>query len=127
MDTKQNIGNTTSSRIYISLPIKGYDIEERIMYAKVVENMLAKKFGEKTEIVNPLKDVTVKNADSMSYERYLGKDIEELSTCDTAVFCPKYENSHGCLIEYWFSMYASKTILILDDEMKLHKIRYRTI
>ena len=82
-------------KIYISLPITGYDLQERKKYAESVKNRLQQIYPY-GEIITPF-DVC---ADlSLQYEELIGKDIAALLTCDMVYVCKGSNNSKGCRLE----------------------------
>lgn len=80
-------------KVYISLPITGYDIEERRKYAQAVEDLLTKSFA----VCNPLKNGLPKDA---SYEEHMKADIKELLKCDAIFMCKGFGGSNGCMLEH---------------------------
>lgn len=81
---------------YISIPITGYDIKERIETSKFVAEILGLR-GFQT--YNPL-DLAVKFP-GKSWEWYMEQDLKELHAGVNALFlCPGWRNSRGCKIEY---------------------------
>lgn len=79
-------------RIYISLPISGYDLEERKGYAQRVESALSASY----EVVNPLKNGIPETEDWCIHMR---KDISDLLTCDFIFMCSGHKLSRGCRLE----------------------------
>lgn len=79
-------------RIYISLPISHYDLEERKEYAEKVERALSQFY----EVVNPLKN-GIDEAEHWSV--HMKKDIQDLLTCDVIFMCKDFEVSKGCKLE----------------------------
>lgn len=103
-------------RIYISLPISGFNLEERkkkaaqmkdqVMQA-VKTNKLAyiSKNGKavsltesNTVVITPFE--IVPDATDMTYEQVMAKDLEVLMTCDIVVFARHWQYSKGCRIEF---------------------------
>lgn len=80
-------------RIYISLPISHYDLEERKQYAERVERALSQFY----EVVNPLKNGIPENAD---WRIHMRKDLQDLLTCDEIFMCKDFEKSKGCKLEF---------------------------
>lgn len=81
-----------AKRIYISLPISHYDLDERKAYAQKIEDMLQLKY----EVVNPFKNGI---ADEEDWRVHMKKDIELLLTCDSIFMCREFEKSKGCKLE----------------------------
>ena len=82
-----------SKRVYISLPISHYDLEERREYAQRVEDMLSHFYS----VVNPLKNGLPEDAD---WKVHMRKDIQDLLTCDAIFMCNGWEMSSGCKLEF---------------------------
>lgn len=82
-----------SKRVYISLPIAHYDLEERKEYAQRVEDMLSHFYS----VVNPLKNGLPEDAD---WKVHMRKDIQDLLTCDAIFMCNGWETSVGCKLEF---------------------------
>lgn len=98
-DEYQNYGLKTNGnmeqkikRIYISLPISHYDLEERKRYAQRVEDFLSASY----EVVNPLKNGIPEDAD---WRVHMKKDLQDLLTCDKIFMCKGFEGSKGCKLE----------------------------
>lgn len=103
-------------RIYISLPISGYDLEERKKKAaqmkdQVMQAVKTKKLAyiskngkavslteSNTVVVTPFE--IVPDATGMTYEQVMAKDLEVLMTCDIVVFARHWQYSKGCRIEF---------------------------
>ena len=81
-----------TKRIYISLPIAHYDLEERKQYAQKIEDALSHFY----EVVNPLKNGIPEDAD---WRVHMKKDILDLLTCDKIFMCKGFEVSKGCKLE----------------------------
>lgn len=82
-----------AKRIYISLPISHYDLEERKQYAQKVEDALSHFY----EVVNPLKNGIPEDAD---WRVHMKKDLQDLLTCDAIYLCKDWEKSKGCKLEF---------------------------
>lgn len=81
-----------AKRIYISLPISHYDLEERKQYAEKVERALKQFY----EVVNPLKNGLPEDAD---WREHMRKDFQDMLTCDCIFLCKDWEKSKGCKLE----------------------------
>ena len=95
-------------RIYVSLPISGYDLDERKLYAIWVKNLIKDKYPKATEVITPFN--VCPEADK-SYSYYMGKDIEALLECDTVYFCEGWQNSRGCMAEFEVAKIYGKEII----------------
>jgi hypothetical protein len=80
-------------RIYISLPIAHYDLEERKAYADKVEKLLSEFY----EVVNPFNNGVPDEAD---WRVHMKKDLQMLLECDAIFMCKGFEKSKGCKIEW---------------------------
>lgn len=82
-------------RIYVSLPITGYDLEER----KARASELKSKFEQEGhEAVTPF---DLEWEEGRDYAHYMGRDIEALLRCDAAYFDKGWGKSRGCKLEHW--------------------------
>ena len=70
-------------KIYISLPITGYDLQERKRYADSVKKRLQQVYTD-SEIVTPFE---VNPDQELSYAEYMGNDIAALLASDEVYFC----------------------------------------
>ena len=87
-------------KIYISLPITGYDLHERKQYADSVRSRLQQIYTD-SEIITPF-DV---NPDpTLPYDELIGKDIAALLTCDMVYVCNGSNNSKGCRLERYAAL-----------------------
>ena len=87
-------------KIYISLPITGYDLQERKKYAENVRSRLQQIYPD-GEIITPF-DVWADT--SLPYEELIGKDIASLLTCDMVYVCNGSNNSKGCRLERYAAL-----------------------
>lgn len=99
-------------KVYISLPISGLDLEvQKLVAEQAAERIRA--MGD--EPVNPFDVPYPPNIDSLTEEQlwayYMGRDIEQLLLCDAVYFCPDWQKSKGCCIEYLIAIFTKKEIL----------------
>lgn len=103
-------------RIYISLPISGYDLNERkekaaLMKEQVMRTIKQKKIlfvsknGKGTSLTEANTMVftpfdIVPDATGMPYEHIMAKDLEVLMQCDLILFARHWQYSKGCRIEF---------------------------
>ena len=87
-------------KIYISLPITGYDLRERKQYAESVKNRLQQIYPD-GEIITPF---DVCSDQSLPYEELIGKDIAALLTCDMVYVCNGSSYSKGCRLERYAAL-----------------------
>lgn len=83
-------------KIYISLPITGYDLSERMNYADCVKRNLL-LINPQAEVVTPF---DVNPYQELSYAEYMGNDIAALLTSDAVYFCKGWDKSRGCRLEH---------------------------
>lgn len=87
METK-----TRKKRIYLSLPISGYDIGERRAACERVKAYLSD-----WEVVNPLENGLPVDAGTHAHMR---RDFEMLLGCDAVYFMERWTHSAGCHVEF---------------------------
>ena len=85
-------------KVYISLPISGYDISERRNTAKAMENKL-RKLGY--DVFNPLENGLPTYA---STNQHMKADIKALLECDAVIFMQGFNHSAGCHTELAVAM-----------------------
>ena len=101
-------------RIYISIPISGYDLEEDKEKARYISERLLwdvfelKKGCHRPDVITPF-DVCPEPDKPYSY--YMGKDIEALLECDAIFLCEGWQNSKGCMAEFEVARIYNKQIL----------------
>lgn len=106
-------------KIYVSLPISGYDIEERKAYAAKRKEDLLSLFRDVftdnvvVEVVTPF-EVCAETDKSYSY--YMGRDIEALLDCDAILMCQGWGKSKGCQLERYTADLYGKEIVSLNDD-----------
>lgn len=93
-------------RLYVSLPISGYDLERRKEYAKEIKRWLSA--GNWSCVITPF-DVCPDSDKPYSY--FMGKDIEALLECDAIYLCEGWQNSKGCMAEFEVARIYNKQIL----------------
>ena len=98
-------------KIYISLPITGYDLQERKQYAENVNEKLQQIYPD-GEIITPF-DVCTDL--SLPYEELIGKDIAALLTCDMVYTCKGSNDSKGCRLERYAALIYGKIIARKGD------------
>lgn len=81
------------SKVYISLPITGHDIEKQRRKAAVMAAILACMYYE------PVNPFTNGLAETDTWEAHMDKDLVMLRECDMIVFASGWETSKGCLKE----------------------------
>lgn len=92
-------------KIYVSLPITGYDLEERKARAAELKLRFER---EGHEAVTPF---DLDWEEGKDYAHYMGRDIEALLRCDAVYFDRGWEKSKGCCLEYWAAVLYQKAII----------------
>ena len=87
-------------KIYISIPITGYDLQERKQYADSVKNRLQQIYPDGEIIIQ----FDVNPDTSIPYEELIGKDIAALLTCDMVYVCNGSNHSKGCRLERYAAL-----------------------
>ena len=97
-------------KVYISIPITGYDLEERKSVANELKELFA---SEHYDVVTPF---DVCNEKDKPYSYYMGKDIETLLECSHIYFVDGWEKSKGCRAEKAISdIYGISRIYVYED------------
>lgn len=89
---------TDTIKVYISLPIRGRDINEARQQADLVAAKIS-RLGHKP--VNPFNIYAGKNP---TREDHLCADLQVLMGCDAIYMCEGWEKSQGCRIEHYVAM-----------------------
>lgn len=92
-------------RIYVSLPISNYDLDERRKKADATAAMLR---GKGYEAVTPFQNGLPQDA---SYEAHMAADIWLLLSCDGIYMCDGWEDCLGCKIEHAVAQRWRKEVL----------------
>ena len=95
-------------RIYVSLPISGYDLAERKQCAIRAEKHIADRYPKPLQVITPF---TVCPEPDKPYSYYMGKDIEALLECDAIYLCEGWQNCKGCMAEFKVARIYNKQIL----------------
>lgn len=94
-------------RIYVSLPISGYDLDERKLYAMWVKSLIKDKYPKEVKVITPF---NVCSEPDKPYSYYMGKDIEALLECNAVYFCKGWQNSKECMAEFEVARIYGKEI-----------------
>ena len=94
-------------KVYLSLPISGYDEMERRTYAARMCGLLTYEH-EGWEVFNPflvadrLRKERLERGDFSlpSYDELMREDLKVLRGCDMIALCPGWHLSDGCLEEW---------------------------
>lgn len=101
----QPIKTERRMKIYVSLPITGYDLEERKERASELKRRFER---EGHEAVTPF---DLDWEEGKDYAHYMGRDIEALLRCDAVYFNRGWKKSKGCCLEYWAAKIYKKILL----------------
>ena len=95
-------------KIYISLPVTGYDLGERRMLAAGCARVLD-ALG--AEAVNPLENGLPEDAAWLDHMR---ADLRLLLDCDGILLCEGWEKSRGCRVEHGLALGLGLQVLGAD-------------
>lgn len=98
-------------RVYISIPISGYDIKEVKRRAYQVKALVRLRCAE-GDILNVITPFDVCPDSDKPYSYFMGKDIEALLECDAIFLCEGWQNSKGCMAEFEVAKIYNKKIII---------------
>ena len=87
------MANKKKKKVYISLPISGYDLDERKATALAMERKLG-NLGY--DVFNPLGE---QFKDGHSTYKYMKDDLRALLDCDVIMFMKGWNRSAGCKCE----------------------------
>ena len=85
-----------NKKIYISLPISGYDLNERRQTAEAAKERLVAAGYEPQNIMNPMANGLPAYAATTAHMK---RDFEMLLQCDAILFLDRWNHSAGCLTE----------------------------
>ena len=95
-------------KYYVSLPISGYDLDERKLCAICAEKQIVERYPKPLQVITPF--VVCPESDK-PYSYYMGKDIEALLECDAVYFCKGWQDSKGCMAEFEVARIYGKEII----------------
>ena len=98
--------------IYLSFPITGFNLDERLKYSEKIEKELSVYFN----VINPLKNGIPWEEPK---EKHMKKDLHDLLECDAIFLCEGYIQSEGCCIEERVAKQTGKRIIEELPEMYL--------
>lgn len=98
-------------KIYVSLPITGYNLSERKKYAARVKKKLQSVYPD-SKIITPF-DVCPDS--SFPYEVLIGNDIAAMLSCDAVYVCKDSSHSKGCRLECYAAIIYGKLIMKKED------------
>ena len=88
-----------SKKLFVSLPMRGYSIDEIRDEMQYFKDKLEKLTGNEYELINTIWTEDVPD-DVVNNCYYLGKSIMELSRADICVFHPRWREANGCIVEH---------------------------
>ena len=94
-------------KVYLSLPISGYDETERRRYAAMTGARLMEEH-EGWEVINPFHIASRVRKEKLdegdwglpTYDELMSADLKALRGCDLIVLCPGWHLSDGCMEEW---------------------------
>lgn len=107
------------SKIYLSLPISGYDYSERKQLSLKIQNDLEKKGYE---VYNPMFNGLPKDASTHEHMRV---DFKMLCECDEIIMFPKWNHSAGCTQEFNVAVAIGCNVKILVSIEPMIMIDFR--
>jgi len=99
--------NSSKMKMYVSIPISGYDYEKQKEKADYVKHQY---IMNGYEVITPF-DV-VKSADT-PYNEAMGMCIAALLDCDGILICSGWSSSMGCTAEYEIARIYRKAIIMV--------------
>lgn len=108
--------NTNKKKhIYISHPISGYDLNERLEYSLMVKELVKNKFDDKEwRIMEPFDIAPYR--DEYEYKDYMRDDLYVLYGSEIIVMCEDWFKSPGCRDEFYVAVNQQKTIYWIKNE-----------
>ena len=107
-------------RIYLSLPISGYDIEERRATAQKMEDKLLADGWQ--SVANPLKNGLPATASTPAHMR---RDYQMMLECDAVMFMRKWNRSAGCHDEFLFAVDCGLELYFENVEVDGNHIKFK--
>ena len=99
-------------KVYISIPISGYDVREVQEHADIVKSHLSWKGYT---VISPFEIYAGKNP---TYTDRILANLEKLFECDAVYICNSWRESKGCRIEHMVAEEFGKVIMYesVDDQ-----------
>lgn len=115
-----------SKKLFISLPMRGYSIDEIRNEMQYFKDKLEKLTGNEYELIDTVWTEDVPD-DVVNNCYYLGKSIMELSRADMCAFHPNWREAKGCIIEHavcalYDIPYAEFTLTDISKEIEENDI-----
>ena len=103
----------SKKKVYISLPISGYDLDERKETALAMEVIFC---GRGYDVFNPFNNGL---PDKASTYEHMKADIKALLDCDVIMFMHNFNKSAGCHTELCVAMACCMEIWFVDLQAPL--------
>jgi len=100
------------TKVYISLPISGHDIEQVKKRAEEVKQRIQ---NDSVEAITPF---DVCNEKDRPYSYYMGRDIEALIECEGIYVCNGWHSSKGCQAEVHVAVVYDKK-MVFESKSKV--------
>lgn len=100
------------TKVYISLPISGHDIEQVKKRAEEVKQRIE---NDRVEAITPF---DVCDEKDRTYSYYMGRDIEALIECDGIYVCNGWHSSKGCQAEVHVAVVYDKK-MVFESKSKV--------
>lgn len=100
------------TKVYISLPISGHDIEQVKKRAEEVKQRIQ---NDRVKAITPF---DVCNEKDRPYSYYMGRDIEALIECDGIYVCNGWHSSKGCQAEVHVAVVYDKK-MVFESKSKV--------
>ena len=100
------------TKVYISLPISGHDIEQVKKRAEEVKQRIE---NDRVVAITPF---DVCDEKDRSYSYYMGRDIEALIECDGIYVCNGWHSSKGCQAEVHVAVVYDKK-MVFESKSKV--------
>lgn len=100
------------TKVYISLPISGHDIEQVKKRAEEVKQRIQ---NDRVEVITPF---DVCDEKDRPYSYYMGRDIEALIECDGIYVCNGWHSSKGCQAEVHVAVVYDKK-MVFESKSKV--------
>ncbi len=92
-------------KVYISLPISGYDIE--VVEARCIfVSAVLEQEGH-----TPISPIEVSPDQDATYAEHMGHDIQALLECDAVCFLEGWQKSKGCMAEFEVARIYGKQLM----------------
>lgn len=101
-------------KVYISMPITGYDLKERKQFAEKARKSVCELFNFHAEDVITPFDVPGYKPDQ-SWEWYMARCLDTMTRTIMAIFVEDWEKSPGCRLEHEWAMHYNIKVVYLSN------------